>query len=156
MYHLIQATYVPSHFPTNYGTESRSQKSILTSSSLVRSLALSRHPLAGKVLCWQVSSIWTTLCSLSVGVDPLSHFSVANCFHYLNDFSFAAPSSSSNCLNALCDILVLCQAVEVPFLLHARWYLQGVPSSGGWWMQGCIDSTRRGHVAPIQTLQMAK
>ena len=43
-----------------------------------------------------------------------NYFQVTNCFHYLDDFSLAAPASSSACLDALCDMLLLCRAVGAP------------------------------------------
>ena len=42
------------------------------------------------------------------------YFGVTNCFHYLDDFFIAAPATSSDCLNALRDMLLLCQAVGAP------------------------------------------
>ena len=42
------------------------------------------------------------------------YFNLCNLFHYLDDFFLAAPASSPACLNALLDMLLLCQAVGAP------------------------------------------
>ena len=40
-----------------------------------------------------------------------NYFAVQHCFHYLDDFFLAGPPLSDTCLQALSDMLLLCQAV---------------------------------------------
>ena len=42
------------------------------------------------------------------------YFNLNDIFHYLDDLFFAAPASSSACLDALLDMLLLCRAVGAP------------------------------------------
>ncbi len=42
------------------------------------------------------------------------YFNLSHLFHYLDDFFFVAPALSPDCLNALLDMLLLCEAVRAP------------------------------------------
>ena len=42
------------------------------------------------------------------------YFTVEHCFHYLDDFFLAGPPLSDTCMQALLDMLTLCQAVKAP------------------------------------------
>ncbi len=42
------------------------------------------------------------------------YFNLSHLFHYLDDFFFVAPALSPDCLNALLDMLLLCEAVGAP------------------------------------------
>ena len=43
-----------------------------------------------------------------------NYFGISNLFHYLDDFFFVGLPGTSDCLQALQDMLTLCQAVQAP------------------------------------------
>ena len=44
----------------------------------------------------------------------MHYFSIKFCFHYLDDFFLVGPPLSDGCMQALSDMLLLCQAVQAP------------------------------------------
>ena len=64
-------------------------------------------------ICWQ-NLYYVDKC-LPFGLRSAPYlFNLSHLFHCLDDFFFVAPALSPDCLNALLDMLLLCEAVGAP------------------------------------------